>query len=284
MTPAAPLRRDDASSRRGSAPRAESGVVEGGLKSVTSALDLLDLFTADEELGVSEVARRLGVAKSTAHRLLTTLASRGLVEQDDESGRYRLGLHLFELGHLALSRVELRKQSRALLEELREITGWTVHLAIAQDADTLFLERLLTLRGMQAFGEYRRRWPLHVTSSGKAICAFDPEATTRRLEAGLPRFTDRTLTDPEAFLAELATIRRRGYATSTEELMPHLASVAAPVLDQQGFARAAISLTGPPEELSRHLDRHGRLVVAAAKRLAHDLRGNAPGVRQRVGL
>ncbi len=281
MSPAARVRRDDPSSRRARLPREESGVVEGGLRSVTSALDLLDLFTSEEELGVSEVARRLGVAKSTAHRLLTTLASRGLVEQNDETGRYRLGLHLFELGHLALSRVELRKQSRTLLEELREITGWTVHLAIAQDADTLFLERLLTLRGMQAFGEYRRRWPLHVTSSGKAICAFDPEAAARRLDAGLPRFTDRTICDPDAFRAELAAIRARGYATSTEELMPHLASVAAPVLDQQGFARAAISLTGPPEEIARHLDRHGRLVVAAAKRLSHDLKGSGSGVRLR---
>jgi len=279
MSSSAPLRRDGTPSRRGSAPEHEA--VEGGLRSVGSALDVLDLFLVEEELGVTDVARRLGVAKSTAHRLLTTLCSRGLVEQNDENGRYRLGLHLFELGHLALSRVELRRRSKTMLEELREITGWTVHLAIAQDADTLFLERLLTLRGMQAFGEYRRRWPLHVTSSGKAICAFDPESAQRRIDAGLPRFTDRTITDPEAFRAELARIRAQGWATSHEELMPHLASVAAPVLDQQGFARAAISLTGSPEELERHLDRHARLVVAASKKLTTALRSSPDCARPR---
>ena len=91
--------------------------VEGGLKSVASALDLLDCFVEEEELGVSEVARRLGVAKSTAHRLLTTLASRKLIEQNPRNGKYRLGLHLFELGQLALTRVELRKRSLSLLDD-----------------------------------------------------------------------------------------------------------------------------------------------------------------------
>ena len=245
--------------------------VEGGLKSVATALDLLDCFITDEELGVSEVARRLGVAKSTAHRLLTTLASRGLIEQSPSTGRYKLGLHLFELGHLALSRVDLRRESRTMLEELRELSGWTVHLAIAQGADTLFLERLPTLRGMSAMGEYRRRWPLHATSSGKAICAYDPEAAQARIGAGFPAFTSHTITSDAAFRADLAATRKRGYATSREELMYRLGSVAAPVLDPQGFARAAISITGSIDGLGEGADRQVRLVVAAAQRLSKTL-------------
>lgn len=243
------------------------GDVEGGLRSVASALDLLDCFVEDEELGVSEVARRLGVAKSTAHRLLTTLASRGLIEQSASNGKYRLGLHLFELGHLALSRIELRKRSKTLLEEVRERSGWTVHLSIAQGADTLFLERLPTLRGMHVMEEYRRRWPLHATSSGKVICAYDAEAAARRIAAGLPAFTSSTITDPRKFAEALASIRQKGYATSREEVMPNLASVAAPVLDQHGFAIAAISIAGSVEELGLHHDRQVRLVTAAAKHL-----------------
>lgn len=243
------------------------GDVDGGLKSVASALDLLDCFVKDEELGVSEVARRLGVAKSTAHRLLTTLASRGLIEQNHETGRYRLGLHLFELGHLALERVELRRRSRTLLEELRERSGWTVHLSVAQGTDVLFLERLPTLRGIQAMEEFRRRWPLHTTSSGKAICAYDPEAAHRRLVAGLPAFTQHTITDPKRWHDELAKVRRQGYATSKEEVMLKLASVAAPVLDTSGTAIAAISITGSVMELGEHHDRQVRLVMAASHHL-----------------
>jgi DNA-binding IclR family transcriptional regulator len=241
---------------------------EGGLKSVASAIELLDLFVAEEELGVSQVARKLGVAKSTAHRLLTTLCNGGLVEQNSENGRYRLGLRLFELGHLALSRVELRRESRALLEELREVSGLTVHLAVAQGADTLFLERLVTLRGMHAMSEYRRRWPLHATSCGKVICAYDPVAAQARIDAGFPALTPRTIATREGFVAELAQIRRTGYAQSSEEVMSQLASVAAPVLDAQGLARAAISITGSVNDLSANPDRLGRLVVSAGHRLS----------------
>ena len=242
--------------------------VEGGLKSVASALDLLDCFLEEEELGVSDVARRLGVAKSTAHRLLTTLASRGIIEQNGVHGRYRLGLHLFELGQLALERVELRRRSKTLLEQLREASGWTVHLSIAQGADTLFLERLTTLRGMQAIQQYRRRWPLHATSSGKVICAYDPVALQARISAGFPAYTPHTISNEADFRAEIAAVRRQGFATSREELMTRLASVAAPVLDSHGIAIAAISITGSAAELGQHPDRQARLVLAAAKRLS----------------
>lgn len=246
--------------------------VEGGLKSVASALDLLDCFVEEEELGVSEVARRLGVAKSTAHRLLTTLASRGLIEQNLGSGRYRLGLHLFELGHLALERVELRKRSRRLLEELREVSGWTVHLSVAQGTDTLFLERLPTLRGMEAMDQFRRRWPLHVTSSGKAICAYDHQSAQRRIEAGFPQLTPHSIKDAAEFRAQLADVRRRGYATAREEAMIRLSSVAAPVLDANGTAIAAISITGSALDLNERLEHLARLVMAAGARLTKLMR------------
>ncbi len=242
--------------------------VDGGVRSVATAVGLLDCFMEDEELGVSEVARRLGVAKSTAHRLLTTLAAGGLIEQSPVSGKYRLGIHLFELGHLALSRVELRRQSKELLEELREASGWMVHLAVASGSDTLYLERLPTLRGMQAMGEYRRRWPLHATSSGKVICAYDPIAAQARISAGFPKYAAYTIDSESGFRSALAEIRRQGYASSSNELMTGLASVAAPVIDNQGFARGAVSITGSAYEFERQRDRQVRLVVAAAKRLS----------------
>ena len=217
------------------------------------------------------MARRLGVAKSTAHRLLTTLASRDLIEKNPETGRYRLGLHLFELGHLAVSRLRLRRASLPLLEELREISGWTVHLGVPEGVDILFLERFTTLRGMAAMTKFQRRWPLHATASGKVVCAFNPEVASRRLAAGLPAVTSHTITDPAAFRRELEATRRRGYALAREESMIRLASVAAPVLDSGGVARAAISITGSLLELSDRADAKARLVTTAARRLARSL-------------
>jgi DNA-binding IclR family transcriptional regulator len=235
---------------------------------VSAALDLLDCFAEDEELGVSEVARRLGVAKSTAHRLLTTLASHDLIEKNDESGRYRLGLHLFELGHLALSRLRLRQSSMTLLEELRERSGWTVHLAVPSGTDVLFLERFATLRGLKVMTQFRRRWPLHATSSGKVMCAFDPALAERRIAAGLPQYTTKTIIDPTAFRRDLAEIRKRGYAMSHEELMIQLSSVAAPIVDQHGRAFASVSITGSEAEVGKHPDLQARLVVLAARRIS----------------
>jgi DNA-binding IclR family transcriptional regulator len=121
-------------------------------------------------------------------------------------------------------------------------------------------------------GEYRRRWPLHATSSGKAICAFDPESAHARIQAGFPVFTEHTIDNAAAFEAELAKVRRQGYATASEEVMLRLASVAAPVLDVQGFAVAAISITGDVAEFSRHRQRQINLVVAGANRLSKSLR------------
>lgn len=243
----------------------------GSLKSVSTALDLLDCFAEDEELGVSEVARRLGVAKSTAHRLLTTLATRDIIEKNEETGRYRLGLHLFELGHLAVSRLRLRRASVTLLEELREITGWTVHLAVADGVDTLFLERFATLRGLRAMDQFRRRWPLHATASGKVMAAFNPELAAARIAAGLPAMTPNTITDPVAFRRELTLIRSRGYAVGQQEVMMRLGSVAAPVIDASGVAHAAISITGSAADLGQDLDRQARLVTLAARRISKSL-------------
>jgi DNA-binding IclR family transcriptional regulator len=248
--------------------------VSGGLQTVAAALDLLDCFAEDEELGVTEVSRRLDVAKSTAHRLLVTLTSRGICEQNSRTGKYRLGLHLYELGQLAVTRTELRRCARSLLEELREVTGWTVQLSVASGVDTLVLERLMTTRSVKALPDFNRRMPGHITAHGKALCAFDPDFARRRIDAGLPRATEFSITDPKLFQAELDVIRRRGHATATGEAMAGVSSVAAPVLDSRGIAVAALAINGPPEEIVPMTARLGRLLQASGRRLAKDMRSD----------
>ena len=258
-------------SRASRASRTEDGGRDGGVKSVTAALDVLDCFIDADELGVSDIARRLGVAKSTAHRLLTSLCARGLADKNPETGQYRLGLHLFELGQLAGQRMRVRRQAMPLLEELRQVSGCTVHLAVASGTDVLYLERLETLRGMQLFGGVGRRLPSHCTSSGKVIAAYDSDFARARKHAGFPALTQvsiRTVGDYERALVE---VRRRGVATNMGEALIGLASVAAPVLDASGRAQAAISLVGPAEELASDVGRSARLVTVAARRLARSL-------------
>ena len=114
------------------------------LKSVGTALDVLECFAADTELGVSDIARRLGIAKSTAHRVLTTLGSRGMVEQNPDNGQYRLGIHLYELGQLAHARNGLRHAALPVMREVCRSTGFTVNLSVPDGPDVVFVERLVT--------------------------------------------------------------------------------------------------------------------------------------------
>jgi DNA-binding IclR family transcriptional regulator len=249
----------------------DEGGRDGGVKSVTAALDVLDCFIDADELGVSDIARRLGVAKSTAHRLLTSLCARGLADKNPETGQYRLGLHLFELGQLAGHRMRLRRTAMPLLEELRQASGCTVHLAVASGTDVLYLERMETLKGMQLFGGVGRRLPSHCTSSGKVIAAYDSDFARARKSAGFPALTDVSIRTAVDYERALIDVRRRGVATNMGEALAGLASVAAPVLDASGRAQAAISLVGPAQELASDFGRPARLVTIAARRLARSL-------------
>ena len=182
-----------------------------GLKSVATALDVLECFAVDGELGVSDIARKLGVAKSTAHRLLTTLCSRGIAEQNPETGHYRLGLHLYELGQLAQSRSVLRHVALPTLTRLAETTGHTVNLAVADGPDVVFLERLEASDDVHLLGHAGRRYPSHCTSSGKAIAAYNPEAAQARRDAGFPPRVSHTVRTQSDWDRQLVEVRQRGF-------------------------------------------------------------------------
>lgn len=243
----------------------------GQVQSVLSALDLLECFADQEELGVTELARRLGVAKSTAHRLLSSLCSRGFVERRPESGQYRLGLHLYELGQLAQDRLPTRHSALPVLEELRVNSGQTVHLSTADGPDVVFLERLQTLRGIPLLGERHRRMPLHSTSAGKILAAYDDQVAEARVRAGFPRLTDRTLDTPERWSAVLAEIRRLGYAFSDSENRVGLASIAAPIRGIDNTVTYAVSVAGPSDAITPRVDGLARLVMVTAARISRRL-------------
>jgi len=245
--------------------------VDGGLQSVLAALNLLDCFAESDELGVTDLARRIGVAKSTAHRLLTTLCARGLAERNAETGRYRLGLKLYELGQLAISRNEIRQKAMPLLQELHQATGATIHLAVPDGSDVVYLERLTTTNAATTFPQIARRMPAHCTSSGKAIAAFDPRVASARSLAGFAPMTGNSIHSARQYALALTQTRRQGYAVNLDEALPGWSSVAAPVLAHDGSARAAISIVGRSQRVRDDLDRPARLVRLAAQRLAKQL-------------
>jgi DNA-binding IclR family transcriptional regulator len=207
---------------------------------------LLALGESQGEAGVTELARRLGLHKSTASRLLATLQKRGLVEQDDESGKYRLGLVVIRLAERAERTLDLRGIAMPELERLARLTHETTGLGVL-DGDMLLTVAQADGPNLIAVGDWTgRSVPLHCAASGKVLLAALAErevlAIVRR---GLTPYTERTLVELEPLLEELARIRRRGYSTALGEFELGLNAVAAPVHDARGAVVAAVHVWGP---------------------------------------
>jgi DNA-binding IclR family transcriptional regulator len=218
------------------------------LSSVQNAARLLKEFgSADGELGVTELSRRLGLAKSTVHRLLATLTAERLLERDPATGTYRLGLMMWELGaHVSVHRI-LHDAATTVIEELRNATKETVQVAVLDGREVVYIERLESPHTLRIFGRIGHRNWAHCTSTGKVLLAFLPE---QRLEALLQRWrlerrTDATICSLPQLRAELQRVRTQGWAENTGESEIGVASVAAPVRDSRGEVIAALSVAGP---------------------------------------
>lgn len=223
-----------------------------GLSSVQNALRVLRaLSEEDPGVGVTELAGRLGLAKSTCHRLLSTLAADGFVRQL-EDGRYSLGLTLWELGSRVVGRLELREVAHPILEKLRNETGETVHLALLDGDAVVYIDRFESQSTLTLFRRIGFRAPAHVTSSGKAILAYSPpEVVDRVVDAGLRKVGPGSITSRRKLLAALEEARNEGCVVSTEESEAGVASVGAPVFDHRGGVVGSISVAGPTQRLSK---------------------------------
>lgn len=219
-----------------------------GLSSVHNAARLLCAFTpTDRDLGVSELAMRLGLGKSTVHRLLSTLALEGLIQRDPTSGRYRLGLKLYELGSIVADHLDLHEVVAGPIDDLRNHTGETVHVAILDGLEVVYIARRESPHTLRLFGRVGHRNHAHCTSTGKLLLAFLPLPERAALLDGvtLPAHTRHTITDRARLDDELEAIRRRGWSENIEESELGVHSVAAPIRDASGRVVAAISVAGP---------------------------------------
>jgi DNA-binding IclR family transcriptional regulator len=234
-------------------------------------LDVLECFAVDGELGVSDIARKLGVAKSTAHRLLAALCLKGIAEQNPETGQYRLGLHLYELGQLAQARSILRHVALPTMTGLAQTTGLTVNLGVADGPDVVFLERLENSNDVGFLGHAGRRYPSHCTSSGKVIAAYNPEAAQARRDAGFPPRVSHTVRTQNDWDRQLVEVRRSGFAVSTSESFDDVTSIAVPILDPRRRAAGAVSILGSSAEILPQLEQLTRVVQMAGRRISRAL-------------
>jgi DNA-binding IclR family transcriptional regulator len=219
----------------------------GGIQSVERAVAALKVFGEDEpEFGVTELARRLNLHKSTISRLMATLEAGGFVQQDPRTGRYRLGLQLATLAGRALNQYDLRDVARGALHALARATGETCNLAVRDGDDAVNIDQALSTNPVKHLGWIGRRLPLHCSAAGKPLLAFAPRTDIERVLARpLAAYTPRTVTDPANVWREIERIRLDDVALAIEEFEPELSAAGAPVRDHRGEVIATITVSGP---------------------------------------
>src|SRR5437763_1227224 len=222
------------------------------LSSVANAIRLLTSFSGEEdELGITTLATRLRLAKSTVHRLATTLTAAGFLEQS-ETGKYRLGVALFELGALVRRRMDVANEARPKLRELLEKTGETVQLGIVDHFSVLYVYEMESRHAIRMAAAVGARAPLHCTAVGKVLLAYQPPEYVKQVIAhGLKAHTQKSVTRREALLEMLADVAEREHAIDDEESESGLRAVAAPVRNHTGNVIAALGVAAPVQRMTK---------------------------------
>jgi DNA-binding IclR family transcriptional regulator len=255
-----------------SAPRAEllSGVA-------TAARILREFDKHSTQLGITQLAGRVGVGKSTAHRVVWTLVAEGLLEKVEDTGLFRLTSAMRSLGASAETAQRLHEAATIPLDRLREVTNGTLHIAILDGHEVLYVERREGSGTIPVFRSVGARNAPHATASGKVLLAFLPPDQQRQLVKDL-RFapkTSRTITSRTAFVAELARVRRQGFAENRGESALGICSVAAPVRDPLARVVASVSVAEFVDDVDGGLKHLAQPIVETAARISASL-GWAP--------
>jgi len=220
-------------------------------RSVERVLAVLNAFIdAGPNLTLMQVCEATGLTPSTTYRLMANLVARGYLEPGREGNAYRLGLTVIRLAGVALGQLDVRVKATPLMDELRNRTRETVHLAALDGRHIIYLEKL---EGLHAIGlmssRVGRTAPAHCTALGRVLLAFNPEAAEEILDGPLEAPTARTVVNPKALHALLAQVSDQGYALDLGEHEPEVRCVAAPIRNHSGVVIAAMSVSGPAQRI-----------------------------------
>jgi DNA-binding IclR family transcriptional regulator len=212
------------------------------VEAVERAIAVLDALADSVELGTNEIARRTGINASSVSRLLSTLGAAGLVDQVDETGRYRLGLRLVELGNAALQRIDVRELARPHLRALVAATGETATLSVPGEEFAITVDFVRSPASVQSVAQVGRPSVPHATATGKVLLAFGRVALPK---GTLRSYTSNTVVVRAQLEREVARVRRQGWAQAVREREEDLNAIAAPVRDADGELVAVLGVQGP---------------------------------------
>jgi len=253
---------------------------ESSVSSVVRALGILQAFAQiNKTLTLGEVSTKLGMPKSSAHRLVSTLEREGYLARHTETGRYQLGLAVLRLAGPALASIDLREIAHPHLNGLARELKDTVHLAVLDRGDVIYVDKIESPSRVQMVSHIGGRVPMHCTGLGKAMLAYLTDDEVKHIveERGLPAYTPATIVSIHALTAELAAIRDRGYAVDEGEHESMVRCVAAPIRDSRAQIVGAISATTVVAGWeAKHRDAMIRAVVDVAHSISATLGAPEP--------
>lgn len=216
------------------------------VQSVDRAVSILQVLATQGPSGVTDIAESLEIHKSTVFRLLATLEARGLVEQDSERGRYRIGYTVVELAGGATKGNDLSLVSRPVCQELAAAVGETVNVAVYDGETVISIDQVIGNAAITSIDWVGKRTPLHATSAGKVFLAHMPRKEAAGILAEpLEAYTPHTITDPAVLEEQLRDVRELGYGAVSEEHEIGLAALSAPIRSLDGQVVATVTVSGP---------------------------------------
>ncbi|MCW2771053.1 MAG: IclR family transcriptional regulator [Aeromicrobium sp.] len=255
------------------APTEGAKAVTSAVQSVDRAIAILEILAHDGESGVTEIAAQLDVHKSTAFRLIATLERRGLVEQNADRGKYRLGVGILRLAGATTARLDVVQEARPLARTLAAATGETVNIAVLSDGAALYLDQITGGSSLQSHNWVGQRIPLHATANGKVLLSgLDAAEISAAVGSRLRSYTPTTVTTMKALLVDVESARHDGHAVAVDELERGLTAVAAPLRNAHGDVIASLSVSGPTFRFDEgRLAEAVRLVVETAREVSERL-------------
>src|ERR1700761_2287233 len=240
-------RKDDGTAQAQDAENADCGERGESASSIGRVFAILGAIGDSGQIGISELSQRLGMSKTTVHRVIQTLKALGYVTQEVETERYRLTIRLFELGAKALESVDLVREADIEMRRIGEATREAVHLGTFDEDAIIYIHKIDADYGLRMQSRIGRRNPLHSTAIGKVLLAWMDPADARDVlsHVELRRSTQKTLVSAEAVLSILPRVRNQGYGEDNEEQEEGLQCLAVPVFDRFGRVIAGLSISFP---------------------------------------
>jgi IclR family KDG regulon transcriptional repressor len=241
---------------------------EQNVQTLDRTLDIIELLaTSPQGMGVTEIGLKLQLHKSTVHRLINALAHRGYIEKEQKTGQYKIGLKFIEISSLYLHQLELKTEAAPIMRRLAELTGLVTHLAILDETDVVYIEKVDVVQSLRLYSHIGRRIPVYCSALGKVLLSGQSAMRQQQILQSInyKPYTENTIQNQESLFSEIQKTTQRGWAVDNEEHEAGIRCIAAPVRDFTRKVIAAISISGDRNTLTAEQDeKYNAMVMDAA--------------------